>query len=68
MTPELQSRAFLPFVSTKTREGGLGLALVKKIVDSAAGWIEVESLQGEGTTFLITLPVAVSVPQKVGAR
>jgi nitrogen-specific signal transduction histidine kinase len=68
MTPELQSRVFLPFVSTKTREGGLGLALVKKIVDSAAGWIEVESLQGEGTTFLITLPVAVSVPQKVGAR
>ncbi len=68
MTPQLQSRAFLPFVSTKTREGGLGLALVKKIVDSAAGWIELESLQGEGTTFRITLPVAVSMPQKVGAR
>ena len=35
---------------------GLGLALVKRIVENAGGQIGVESAVGEGSTFLITLP------------
>jgi signal transduction histidine kinase len=37
---------------------GLGLAIVKDLVDRYAGRIGVESREGEGTTFTVTLPVA----------
>ena len=35
---------------------GIGLALVKKLVDRAGGWIRLESEPGKGTTFLFALP------------
>lgn len=35
---------------------GLGLAIVKHLVESHNGTIRVDSIEGEGTTFLITLP------------
>jgi signal transduction histidine kinase len=53
---------------------GLGLALVKRIVENAGGRIGVESQVGEGSTFLITLPDDVAQPrparegEAVGAR
>ena len=39
---------------------GLGLAIVKHIVNRHRGGILVESAEGEGTTFSVYLPVAVS--------
>lgn len=61
--PEILPRMFEPFTTTKatgmrTSKGGmgLGLAIVKRIVDGHNGHISVTSRQGEGTTFLITLP------------
>jgi signal transduction histidine kinase len=43
---------------------GLGLAIVKDIVTRYGGRIDVQSQEGQGTTFIVTLPVvAVSVPQ-----
>lgn len=43
--------------SYSAREGlGIGLALVKEIIDSHDGEIEVESVEGQGTTFKITFP------------
>jgi two-component system sensor histidine kinase/response regulator len=43
---------------------GLGLSIVKQFVDSFAGTVDVHSLEGKGTTFTITLPVAESTPSK----
>ena len=39
-----------------TRSVGLGLYIVKEIVEAHAGSLEVRSPEGEGTTFVVTLP------------
>jgi two-component system sensor histidine kinase HydH len=50
-------KVFEPFFSTKRKGTGLGLAIVNQIVEGHGGEIQVESMEGEGTTFRITLPV-----------
>ena len=51
-------RIFEPFYSTKGQKGtGLGLAVIWGIVDNHNGSITVESEVGEGTTFIIRIPV-----------
>ena len=52
-------KIFDPFFSTKRKGTGLGLAIVHQIVESHGGDIAVESREGEGTTFRITLPINV---------
>ena len=54
---EQKEKVFYPNFTTKTGGMGLGLALVKNIIQSAGGEITFESEQGEGTTFVISLPV-----------
>lgn len=49
-------KVFDPFYSTKDDGTGLGLTIVHRIVDEHDGHIEVESEQGKGTTFRVSLP------------
>lgn len=62
MDEETQKRIFEKFYqgdSAHATEGnGLGLSLVKRIVDLCAGTVQVESRPGQGTTFTVTLPDA----------
>ncbi|MEO5925231.1 MAG: ATP-binding protein [Bryobacteraceae bacterium] len=48
---------FNPFFTTKAEGVGLGLAVVSKIIEEHGGEIRVESALGEGSVFLIRLPM-----------
>jgi CheY-like chemotaxis protein len=66
--PGVLEHIFEPFFSTRDSGSGLGLALVYGIVTQHEGWVEVNSVPMEGTTFSIFLPrfaaAPVSEPQK----
>ena len=49
---------FRPFRTTKSKGMGIGLFQCKMIVDAHKGRIEVESREGEGSTFRVFLPLA----------
>ncbi len=49
-------KIFTPFYSTRPSGSGLGLPLVKKIVDLHGGELTYQSALGQGTTFLVCLP------------
>jgi len=51
-------KIFEPFFTTKKGGTGLGLAIARNIVEAHAGNITVKSKVGEGTTFVIRLPLA----------
>ena len=54
--PELLERLFEPYVTSKPRGTGLGLAVVRKIVEEHDGTIRVENRPGRGACVTIALP------------
>jgi PAS domain S-box-containing protein len=58
MDEETLKSLFNPFFTTKDKGVGLGMALVRKIIEDHRGTIEVTSEKGIGTIFVLGLPVA----------
>jgi signal transduction histidine kinase len=54
--PDVLDKIFAPFFTTKARGTGLGLAVVRKVIDRHRGRVDVESQVGVGTTFKLFLP------------
>ncbi len=66
MSPEVRKRIFDPFFTTKDiNSSGLGLSVSYGIISRHGGEILVESKQGEGTTFIIRLPVTLEAREKM---
>lgn len=61
MSEEAMEHLYEPFFSTKPQGTGLGLSLVKRIVEVQCGRIDVESAPGRGTTVRLVLPLAEEI-------
>lgn len=55
IAPEVLSKLFTPFTTTKKSGMGVGLSICRTIVESHGGKIWADSIPGEGTTFHFTL-------------
>ena len=52
----VETRLFRPFATTKKTGIGLGLYTCREVIKASGGQIEVESVEGAGTTFRVVLP------------
>jgi signal transduction histidine kinase len=57
MPAELLPRIFEPLYTTKPGGTGLGLYIVREILVAHGGGVRVDSVEGQGTTFVLTFPV-----------
>lgn len=62
---DMFDQLFEPYVTTKPRGSGLGLAVVKKIVEEHGGMIYAENAKNGGASIIIRLPVKTSAGQFV---
>lgn len=61
MPEEVRRRIFEPFVTYGKKHGtGLGMAIVKKVIDDHKGRIEIDSELGKGTTMRFIIPLSIS--------
>jgi signal transduction histidine kinase len=63
---EQRTKIFEPLYTTKPGGTGLGLYIVQEILATHGGQVSVESVEGEGTTFTLTLPRAVDEVGETG--
>lgn len=55
MTPDVVIRLFQPFFTTRAEGTGLGLAIARGVARAHGGGIDVESVPGAGTEFVLTV-------------
>jgi PAS domain S-box-containing protein len=71
IAPEFHEKIFVIFQTLNARDNkestGVGLAIVKKIIEEQGGSIRVESEEGKGAKFIFTIP-KVKVGTEVGSR
>lgn len=69
MSDEVRRRAFDPYFTTKTRAigSGLGLPIVRSIVEQTGGSVEIDTMAGVGTTVRLVLRAERPGAQRVGA-
>lgn len=60
---ELKDKMFTPLFTTKSKGQGLGLAVVKRLVEALKGTITFESIPNKGTKFIVELPQPQPQPQ-----
>jgi two-component system sensor histidine kinase/response regulator len=68
LAPEEQARLFMPFErlnQAHIQGHGLGLSIVRRIVDKLGGQVGVKSALGEGCTFSFTLPAKAAGPTQI---
>lgn len=65
MPEKVKQRIFEPFFTTKAvgKGTGLGLSIVYSIIENHKGTLEVVTEEGQGTTFIISLPIYQNVPK-----
>ncbi len=63
--PKVRERIFEPFFTTKQDAGGtgLGLSVVYGVISNHKGFIDLESAPGQGSTFLVYLPIELADTQ-----
>jgi len=66
MSPRAAASAFEPYFSTKEAGVGLGLALVRRIVEGHGGQVALDSTPGGGTTVRLVLPVRPPAEREAG--
>ncbi|CCK80105.1 ATP-binding protein [Desulfobacula toluolica] len=57
ISQEIKKQVFNPFFTTKDDGTGLGLSIAFNIINEHGGWLDVSSEQGQGSSFIITLPI-----------
>ena len=70
MDQSTRNRIFEPFFTTKNKSlsAGLGLSVVYGIIKKHKGFIEVESMPGCGSTFLVYFPITTNARQSIPER
>ncbi len=58
IAPETREKIFEPYFTTKRKGTGLGLPVVKRIIENHGGTIRLDSQPGAGSAFVITIPYA----------
>ena len=68
MPADVAEKIFNPFFTTKPKGSGLGLAVVRKIVDAHDGRIDMFTAEGRGTRFRVTLRVGPGATRRSSPR